>query len=149
VKDRCGAGVNSGEYRDIGGDKTFRVHLDGYNFMPFFEGKDKAGPRYAVYYFDQGGNLNAVRWNDWKVSFATITGNIATGTREVPAWSLITNLRMHPYERGIEESGQALKSFARQIWLLVPIQGKIKEFFADFDQHPYQSGSSLNAAGIN
>ena len=35
------------------------------------------------------------------------------------------------------------------MWLLVPIQGKIKEFFADFDQFPYQAGSSLNASGIN
>jgi len=35
------------------------------------------------------------------------------------------------------------------MWLLVPIQGKIKEFFADFDQYPYQLGSSLNASGIN
>jgi arylsulfatase len=34
-------------------------------------------------------------------------------------------------------------------WLLVPIQGKIKEFFSDFDQFPYQQGSSLNAGGIN
>ena len=35
------------------------------------------------------------------------------------------------------------------MWLLVPIQGKIKEFFTDFDQFPYQAGSSLNAGGIN
>lgn len=38
---------------------------------------------------------------------------------------------------------------ARNIWLLVPIQGKIKEFFADFDEFPYQAGSSLNAGAIN
>src|SRR5215468_10263700 len=50
--------------------KNFKVHLDGYNFMPYFEGKEKAGPRDAIMYFDQGGNLNAMRWNDWKVSFA-------------------------------------------------------------------------------
>ena len=35
------------------------------------------------------------------------------------------------------------------MWLLVPIQGKIKEFFSDFDQFPYQTGSTLNAGGIN
>ena len=99
--------------------------------------------------FDQGGNLNAVRWNDWKVSFAVIKGNIATGTREVTSWAMIGNLRMDPYERGNEEGGQALPFFAQQMWLLVPIQAKIKEFFSDFDKFPYQAGSSLNAAGIN
>jgi arylsulfatase A-like enzyme len=131
------------------GNKTFKVHLDGYNFMPYFEGKEQAGPRDSMYYFDQGGNLNAVRWNDWKVSFAVASeGNIATATREVPSWATITNLRMDPYERGMKDGGQALTFFAQQMWLLVPIQGKIKEFFSDFDKFPYQMGSSLNASGI-
>ena len=62
---------------------------------------------------------------------------------------MITNLRMDPYERGLKEGGEAMKFFGQQMWLLVPIQGKIKEFFADFDQFPYQTGSSLNAGGIN
>jgi len=131
------------------GTKTFKAHLDGYNFMPYLKGEAKQGPRDALYYFDQGGNLNAVRWNDWKVSFASSSeGNIATATREVTAWALITNLRMDPYERGLKEGGNAMDFFARQIWLLVPIQGKIKEFFVDFDQFPYQLGNSLNAGGI-
>ena len=131
------------------GKKNFKVHLDGYNFMPYFEGKEKTGPRQAIYYFDQGGNLNALRFQDWKVSFAlNSSGNIATATRDVPAWAMITNLRMDPYERGFEEGGEAMKFFAQQIWLLVPVQEKIKEFFADFEDFPYQSGSSLNAGGI-
>ncbi len=130
------------------GGKTFKVHLDGYNFLPYFQGKEKVGPRDAIYYFDQGGNLNAIRWNDWKLSFATTHGNIATGVREVPAWSHIANLRMDPYERGLEEGGGAIEFLARNMWLLVPIQGKIKEFFSDYEQFPHQEGSSLNAGGI-
>ncbi|WP_024515749.1 arylsulfatase [Bradyrhizobium sp. Tv2a-2] len=132
------------------GGKTFKVHLDGYNFMPYFKGEVKQGPRDALYYFDQGGNLNAIRWNDWKLSFAIASeGNIATATREVPSWALIANLRMDPYERGMKEGGGAIEFLARNMWLIVPVQGKIKEFFSDFDQFPYQEGSSLNASGIN
>ena len=132
------------------GAKTFKVHLDGYNFMPYFTGQARAAPRDSIYYFDQGGNLNAIRWNDWKLTFAMAKGgNIATAVREVPAWALITNLRMDPYERGLEEGGEAMKFLAQNIWLLVPIQGKIKDFFADFDQFPSQPGSSLNAGDIN
>jgi arylsulfatase len=48
------------------GKKIFKVHLDGYNFMPYFKGEAKQGPR------DQGGNLNALRWNDWKLSFEVV-----------------------------------------------------------------------------
>jgi len=131
------------------GGKTFKVHLDGYDFLPYFKSEAKQGPRDAIYYFDQGGNLNALRWNDWKLSFATTKGNIATGVRETSAWALIANLRMDPYEKGLEEGGGAIEFLARNIWLLVPIQGKVKEFFSDFEQYPYQSGSSLNAGNIN
>ena len=129
--------------------KQFKVHLDGYNFVPYFQGKERAGPRDSIFYFDQGGNLNALRWNDWKLNFAVSSeGNIATATREVPSWAMIENLRMDPYERGMKEGGGALEFLARNTWLLVPIQGKIKEFFADYDQFPHQEGSSLNASGI-
>jgi arylsulfatase len=131
------------------GNRKFKVHLDGYNFLPYFQGKEKRGPRDSIYYFDQGGNLNALRYRDWKVSFAVNShGNIATATRETPAWAMITNLRMDPYERGMEEGGESLKFFGQQMWLLVPIQNRIKEFFSDFEDFPYQSGSSLNAANI-
>ena len=131
------------------GGKTFKVHLDGYNFMPFFKGEAKDPPRDSIYYFDQGGNLNAIRWNDWKLSFATTKGNIATGVRETPAWAQISNLRMDPYERGLEDGGGAIEFLARNMWLIVPVQGKVKEFFSDFDQYPFQTGSSLNASNIN
>ncbi len=130
------------------GKKKYKVHLDGYNFLPYFKGEAKTGPREEMYYFDQGGNLNALRVHDWKISFAVQRGNIATATRETPGWAGITNLRMDPYERGMEEGGQALQFFAQQIWLLVPVQAKIKEFFSDFAQFPHQLGSSLNAGAI-
>ena len=142
IKERMKTGFQAG-------GKTFKVHLDGYNFMPFFKGDEQKGPRDSIYYFDQGGNLNAIRWNDWKLSFATAKGNIATGVRETPAWALIANLRMDPYERGMDEGGGAVQFLAQNMWLIVPVQGKVKEFFSDFDQFPYQSGSSLNAGGIN
>jgi arylsulfatase A-like enzyme len=129
--------------------KEFKVHLDGYNFMPYFEGKEQKGPREQIFYFDQGGNLNALRWNDWKLTFALAHGNIATGVRQTPAWSLIANLRMDPYERGLEEGGGAIDFLARNMWLIVPVQAEIKKFFEDFDQFPYQTGSTLNAGGIN
>ena len=141
IKERMAAGWS-------GGGKTFKVHLDGYNFVPYFQGQTKAGPRDSIMYFDQGGNLNAIRWNDWKLSFATNHGNIATGTRQPSAWALVWNLRMDPYERGWEEGGNNTDFIARQMWLIVPVQQKIKEFFSDYEKFPHQEGSSLNASGI-
>lgn len=130
--------------------KKFKVKLDGFNFMPYFQGKEQKGPRDAIFYFDQGGNLNALRFQDWKLSFAVQAhGNIATGSRTVTNWATITNLRMDPYERGLEEGGGAIDFLARQMWLIVPVMGAIKAFFSDFMDYPYQAGSSLNAGSIS
>lgn len=70
--------------------KTFKIHADGYNFLPCFKGEETKGPREQILYFGQGGELNAVRWNDWKVSFAVVEGNIATGFRKVTGWPTIS-----------------------------------------------------------
>jgi arylsulfatase A-like enzyme len=129
--------------------KTFKVHLDGYNFLPFFKGETKKGPREEIFYFGQGGELNAIRWNDWKVSFAILNGNIATATRDVPGWPEIVNLRADPYEKAPRESATYMRWYADNIWLFVPVQQKLKAFLTTLPEYPFQQGSSLNAANIN
>jgi arylsulfatase len=129
--------------------KKFRIHPDGYDFLPYFKGEAKKGPREEIYYFGQGGELNAVRWNDWKVHFAVTNGNIATAVRDVPGWPVIVNLRADPFEKAPHESGLYLRWYADNIWLFVPVQQKLKEFLMTLPQYPFQHGSSLNAAGIN
>lgn len=129
--------------------KKWKVHLDGYNFLPYFKGKAKA-PREEIYYFGQGGELNAVRWKDWKVHFATLEGGINTDIRQTPAWPLIINLKADPYEKMWEEGKLGyLRWYADNMWLFVPIQQKVQKFLASLDGHPFQAGSSLSAAGIN
>jgi arylsulfatase len=129
--------------------KTFKVHADGYNFLPFFKGEAKQAPREEIFYFGQGGELNAIRWNDWKVHFAVTHGNIATAVREVPAWPVIVNLRADPYEKAPEESAMYLRWYADNIWLFVPVQQKLRAFLETIPAFPFQPGSSLNAANID
>jgi len=52
------------------GDKTFNVHLDGYNMLPYFTGEVKESPRQSLAYFSDDGDLMAVRIGDWKLQFA-------------------------------------------------------------------------------
>jgi len=56
------------------GNKTFKTHLDGYNFMPRFMGQADAGPRHEMFYFNNSGDLLAVRYDAWKTSFKTVEG---------------------------------------------------------------------------
>jgi arylsulfatase len=130
--------------------KDFRVHLDGFNFLPYFQGKEKEGPRKQIVYFNQGGELNAVRYEDWKVHFAQQQGNIATSVREITSWPAIVNLRADPYEKCMFEADMGyLRWYCDNMWIFVPIQGVIKDFLATIPDYPFQSGSSLSAAGIN
>ena len=52
------------------GDKTFKVHIDGYNFLPCFLGEEEKGPRPGFVYFSDDGDLVALRYDNWKVVFA-------------------------------------------------------------------------------
>ncbi len=130
--------------------KTWKVHADGYNFLPYFKGDVKKGPREEIFYFSQGGELNAIRLDDWKIHFATIDGNIATGVRMVAGWPLLINLRADPYEVMWKEGTLGYwRWFADNMWTFVPAQGYIKKFLSTIADYPFQEGSSLNAAGIN
>jgi arylsulfatase len=130
--------------------KKWKVHLDGYDFTPLFTGKAKKGPREEIMYFSQGGELNAVRWNDWKVHFAVVEGNIATGVRSVPGWPVIFNLKADPYEvMTFRESMFSARWYADQMWLFVPIGAKVKEFLGSLEGYPFQAGSAMGPSGIN
>ena len=128
--------------------KRWKIHPDGYNFKPYFEGKAKA-PREEIFYFDQQGNLDAVRWQDWKVSFATFEGDIATGIRFSANWPLITHLRADPFQEMHHESSMYIRWYADNMWLFVPIQAKVAEFLGSLEGYPFRAGQALNAGGIN
>ena len=94
------------------GGKTFKVHLDGYDQLPYLEGKQPHGNRDEFYYFNDDGELVAMRWDvlqpgatiktAWKIIFCEqrqagqfdIWANPFTCLR-VPR---MFNLRMDPYE---------------------------------------------------
>jgi arylsulfatase A-like enzyme len=130
------------------GGKQWRVHLDGYNFLPFFKGETEESPRKSFLYFGQGGELNAVRYDKWKVNFAGIEGNIALGVRQATNWPLIVNLHEDPYEMMPFHSANYLRWYIDQMWVMVPMQQVIKNFFVTIPDYPFQAGSSLSASNI-
>jgi arylsulfatase A-like enzyme len=129
--------------------KEFRVHLDGYNYLPYFKGEVPEVPRHEYFYFGQGGELNAVRWNDFKVTFASVDGNIASGTRKVTNWPIVTNLKEDPYETAPYESQMYIRWAADLLWINVPIRKEVEKFLATLPEYPFQEGQNMNPAGFN
>jgi len=129
------------------GEKTFKTHLDGYNFMPFFKGEVDKGPRREIFYFDDNANLNALRYNDYKISFATIQGNLFNGRRVTTNVPLVTNLRQDPFERFYEESGEYETWWAVKLWTMVPAQVIVGQFLQSFKEFPpSQKSGSINVS---
>ena len=122
------------------GKKTFKVHLDGYNFLPHLTGKQKKGSRNEIFYFTDDGDLSALRYQDWKLIFMQqrvertfeIWANPFTPLR-IP---LIFNLRRDPYERGQITSNTYYDWLLDRAYLLVPAQEYVGKFLATFKDYP-------------
>ena len=120
--------------------RTYKVHLDGYNFLPYLQGEAKKGPREEVFYFSDDGDLTALRWNDWKLIFleqkayTTLRAWIEPWTQlRIP---LIFNLRRDPYERSYRTSNTYYDWLLDRAYFLVPAQAYVANFLATFKEFP-------------
>jgi arylsulfatase len=120
--------------------RTYRVHLDGYDFTDLLSGATDEGPRKEIWYFSDDGDLTAMRYNDWKAIFLE---QRATGTLRVWAepWTplripLLFNLRRDPYERANITSNTYYDWLLDHAFMLVPAQGIVAEFLATFRDFP-------------
>ena len=67
---RCGRRAGRRREAEEGpqsGNKTFKVHIDGYNLLPFLKGEVKENPRKGFLYWSDDGDLMALRVGNWKV----------------------------------------------------------------------------------
>ena len=120
--------------------KTFKVHIDGFNLLPFLKGEAKDNPRQGFLYWSDDGDLMALRVGHWKATFMEQRARGLNVWRE-PLVSLrapkLYNLRSDPFERG-DEDGSVFydKWMADRAFLLVPAQAIVGEFLKTFEEFP-------------
>ncbi len=127
------------------GDKTFKTHLDGYKFMPFFKGETAEGPRREFFYFSDNADLMAVRYNDWKISFKSIQGNLFTGKEDSTNVPLLTNLRQDPWECFQSEGMMYGRWWGDHLCTLVPSVAIVGQFLGTFKEYPPSQVSGSNS----
>ncbi|EJA7338286.1 TPA: arylsulfatase [Vibrio parahaemolyticus] len=122
-----------------GGEK-FKVHLDGYNFLPYLTGKEEKAPREEIFYFTDDGDLSSIRYNNWKIVFLE---QRAKGTLLVWAEPFtplrvpkIFNLRMDPYEVADVTSNTYYDWMMDRAYMLVPAQAYVSKFLETFKEFP-------------
>ncbi|MGB2625299.1 MAG: hypothetical protein WAK20_00810 [Candidatus Acidiferrum sp.] len=128
---------------------TYKVHLDGDNLVPYLTGQVPKGPRESFLYINDGQQLVALRYDNWKLVFME---QRAEGTMLI--WSnpftslripLIENLRMDPYERADITSNTYYDWLLDHAFLLVPAQDYVGKFLMTFKDYPQrQKAASFN-----
>jgi arylsulfatase A-like enzyme len=123
------------------GGRTFKVHLDGYNQLPYLTAQQDRSARKEFVYFDDDGDIVALRYENWKIVFEE---QRAQGTLRIwaePFTKLrvpkIFNLRSDPYERA------DITSNTYYDWLMTDGAGAfiaapavVGKFLATFKEYP-------------
>ncbi|GMR06830.1 MAG: arylsulfatase [Gammaproteobacteria bacterium] len=122
------------------GKRQYKVHLDGYNFLPYLTGKTKEAPRNEIFYFSDDGDLTALRYNDWKLIFMEQRAEATLQAWIEPFVPLripnIYNLRRDPYERASITSNTYFDWLLDRAYLLVPAQAYVGNFLQTFVEYP-------------
>lgn len=130
------------------GDRTYKVHLDGYDLGPALKG-DAAWPRKEFIYWTDDGSVAALRYENWKVTFLK---QEAEGMKvwQQPFTQLraptLTNLRMDPFERAEQENAMGYQRwYLDHMFAIAPAAGYVGQWLQSFkDYPPRQKPGSFN-----
>jgi len=130
------------------GDKTYTVHLDGFNMIPYLTGQVKESPRPAIFYFSDDGELMAVRVGDWKLCFM-VQHAFQMNVWAEPMTKLrlphIFNLRRDPFERADYNSNTYFDWMVDHVPQLYQAQALVAQQIANFIKYPpRQKPASFN-----
>ena len=133
------------------GDKTFKVHLDGFNQMDYLAGKSDKSARNEFFYFSDDGDLLALRYERMKIHFMV---QDATG---IDVWRnpfrtlrapIFFDLEVDPFERGQEGMGYD-DWWYRRAYIAIPVQnivGKTLMSFKDFPPRQKPASFTIDQA---
>jgi len=130
------------------GDRTYKVHIDGYDLLPALKGAG-AWPRKEFLYWTDDGNVAAVRYGDWKASF------LVQNAEGLKVWQqpfeqlrapLLTNLRMDPFERAQHDDAMGYQRwYLEHMFMIAPAAGYVGNWMQSFrDFPPRQKPGSFN-----
>jgi arylsulfatase len=131
------------------GSMTYKVHLDGYNLLPYLTGQAPKSPRESFIYVNDDQQVTALRYDNWKMVFME---QRVPGTLRIWADPFVTlrvpkifNLRTDPYERADITSNTYYDWLMDHVFLLVPAQAYVANFLATFKEYPQrQKAATFN-----
>jgi arylsulfatase A-like enzyme len=120
------------------GDMTYKVHIDGYNLLPALKGQAE-WPRKGFLYFTDDGNVAALRYGNWKITFMKQNAegiDVWRSPFEVLRAPMICNLRMDPFERAEYESIGYDRWWVDHMFAFAPAAAMVGEWLQSFKEFP-------------
>lgn len=122
------------------GDRDYKVHIDGYNLLPYLTGEVEKSPRPGLVYFSDDGDVLALRFDNWKVVFME---QRVQGTLQVWIDPFVVlrapklyNLRTDPYERADITSNTYYDWFFSNSFLVLAATTIVAQFLETFKEFP-------------
>ena len=131
------------------GERTFKVHLDGHNLLPFLKGEEKESPRKGFFYWNDDGQLVALRVNEWKATFMEQRSKgfaVWVDQFSVLRTPKLFNVRSDPFERG-DEAILYHKWMADRMFAFVPAQALVAKLLESFKEFPIRQKPSSFTVG--
>ncbi len=120
------------------GDKTFKVHLDGYNITGALSGKE-TNPREEFFYWNDDGSLVALRYNQWKIVFQEQRSE-GLAVWQDPFVTLrfpkLFNLRSDPWENADKGAMDYSHWRVDRPFVMVPAQDYVARYLSTFVEFP-------------
>lgn len=121
------------------GNRTYKVHLDGYDLAPALKGQS-TWPRREFIYWTDDGSVAALRYDNWKITF------LAQKAEGLKVWQepftqlrapLITNLRMDPFERAEAEHAMGYQRwYMERMFAIAPAGAYVGAWLQSFREFP-------------
>jgi arylsulfatase A-like enzyme len=122
------------------GNKTFKVHLDGYNLLPALKGETTAWPRHEFIYWTDDGSVAALRYDNWKITFLKQNAEglkVWQAPFEALRAPLLTNLRMDPFERAEGEDAMGYQRwYMEHMYAFAPAGAYVGQWLQSFKEFP-------------
>jgi arylsulfatase A-like enzyme len=121
------------------GDKTYNVHIDGYNLLPYLSEQVKESPRKFFFYISDDGDILAIRMGDWKVVL------MEQRAKQLMCWlepfvklraPKVFNLRRDPFERADENSNTYWDWMIDHAYMIYGMQAIVAEQISAFVKFP-------------
>jgi arylsulfatase len=134
------------------GNKTFKVHIDGYDMLPYISGKVKESPRESFFYISDDGDILAVRMRDWKVVL------MEQREKQLMCWlepfvklraPKLFNLRRDPFERADHNSNTYWDWYISHAYVIYAMQSVVAKQIEAFTKFPpRQKPASFNLDAV-